>query len=111
MFNSFALGNSFDFTKLKESEKEIRTIENNIINNWVVKEENDDFERLEPINKPVRNSILMSKILQGSMALDRSYRKMDKSAKDSSSIFYQDQSFKTNSFITNQISEYKKEIS
>ena len=109
MFNSFALGNSFDFTKLKESEKEIRTIENNIINNWVVKEEDDDFERLEPMNKPVRNSLLMSKILQGSMALDRSYRKMDKSVKDSS-IFNQDQSLQTSSFITKQISDYKKEI-
>ena len=43
MFNSFALGNSFDFTKFKESEHEIRKIENNIINNWVVKEDADDF--------------------------------------------------------------------
>ena len=84
MFNSFALGNSFDFTKFKESEHEIRKIENNIINNWVVKEDADDFQ---PVNKPVRNSLLMSKILQGSMALGSNSRKIDKSTIKESSIF------------------------
>ena len=63
MFNSFALGNSFNFKKLNESVKDRRKIEQSIINNWIEKDKPsiDYVQKYKDRSK--RKNLLMNKII------------------------------------------------
>jgi hypothetical protein len=60
MFNSFALGNSFDFKRLKEKESDIKKIENYLING--VEKELKFLKPKSTLRKITNSSLLMKKI-------------------------------------------------